>query len=422
MKLDKYSLGIGDRFGLQGVPQLRALQMAAERGTQVSPVWNKSHREHEIVGTHPGDTRREADGAVGELGWRGAYFVDADHIGAATVDRFMDCCDFFTIDVADFIGSSASPDAVRSYIRTMVPLAGGIRIPGLEEPITVDERFLGAVAGRYLNAVQEAGRVHRRILSGRKGREFVLEVSLDESDVPQSPEELLFILGAIAAEGIPIQTIAPKFTGSFLKGVDYIGDVGIFAKEFERDIAVVGFAARTFHLPEDLKLSVHTGSDKFSLYPLMHRAIRKFDAGLHLKTAGTTWVEEVIALAEAAGEGLRIAKEIYTLSFDRFDELSGPYRKVISIDRSKLPSPAEVASWPAEAFAGALRHDPLHTGFSTDFRQLIHVGYKVAAEMGTRFTELLRHQAESVGRNVTHNIYHRHLVPLFLGPDDPDPE
>ena len=420
MKLDKYSIGIGDRFGLEGVHQLRAFQMAAEKGLEISPVWNKSNREHVIIGTHPADTRREADGAVGELGWRGAYFVDADHIGAATVDPFIDSSDFFTIDVAEFIGTPASPDAVRSFLGAMAPFTGSIRIPGLDEPVNVDETLLRTVAGRYLNAVSEAGRVYRRILSGRRGREFVPEVSLDESDLPQSPGELFFILGAIGAEGIPVRTIAPKFTGSFLKGVDYVGDVAAFAREFEQDLAVVAFAAGTFHLPGDVKLSVHTGSDKFSLYPLMHRAIRRFDAGLHIKTAGTTWLEEVIGLAEAGGEGLRAAKDIYTLSFGRFDELCGPYLQVISIDRSKLPPPAEVASWPGEVFAGALRHDPLHRGFNPDFRQLVHVGYRVAAEMGSRFTELLRRHAGPVGRNVTHNIYHRHIVPLFLGADDPD--
>ena len=420
MKLDKYSLGIGDRFGLQGVPQLRAFQMAAGKGLQISPVWNKSNREHSIIGTVPHDTRREADGAVGELGWRGAYLVDADHIGAGTVDPFIDSSDFFTIDVAEFIGIPASPEAVRSFLGAMAPFTGAIRVPGLNEPLGVDETLLRAVAGKYLNAVAEAGRVYRRILSARRGKEFVTEVSLDESDMPQSPGELFFILGAIGAEGIPIRTIAPKFTGSFLKGVDYVGDVGTFAREFEQDLAVVAFAAGSFHLPDDLKLSVHTGSDKFSLYPLMHRAIRRFDAGLHLKTAGTTWLEEVIGLAEAGGEGLRTAKEIYALSFGRFDELCGPYTQVINIDRSKLPPPAEVATWPGEVFAGTLRHDPLHRGFNPNFRQLVHVGYKVAAEMGPRFTGLLRRYAGPVGRNVTDNIYRRHIVPLFLGADNPD--
>lgn len=420
MKLEKYSLGIGDRFGHQGVHQLRALQMASEKGVPISPVWNKSNREHAIIGTHPLDTRAEADGAVRDLGWRGAYFVDADHIGAGTVDRFMESSDFFTIDVAEFIGNPASADSARTFLEAMAPFAGGIRIPGLEGTIVVERALIESVAGKYVSAVQEAGRVYRQILAGRGGREFVPEVSFDESDTPQSPGELFCILGAIAGEGIPVRTIAPKFSGSFLKGVDYIGDRGAFAREFEQDVAVVAFAAGSFHLPEDLKLSVHTGSDKFSLYPLMHRTLRKFDAGLHLKTAGTTWVEEVISLAEAGGEGLLCAKEIYATSFGRFDELCGPYLQVIRIDRTKLPPPAEVALWSAESFAGALRHEQVHPAYNPNFRQLVHVGYKVAAEMGSRFTDLLRIHARATGQNVTNNLYYRHIVPLFPGVDGRD--
>jgi tagaturonate epimerase len=420
MKPDKYSLGIGDRFGLQGTAQLRALGMAAERGVGITPVWNKSNREHGIIGTSPADTRREADLAVRELGWKGPYFVDADHIGASTVEAYTGSCDFFTIDVADAIGTPAHPEAVGEFLRAMAPYRGELRVPGIAGPIQVEDRFLRAVAERYLNAVKEAGRVYRKILAAREERGFVAEVSLDESDAPQSPGELFFILGALAGEGVAVQTIAPKFTGSFLKGIDYVGNAGAFAGEFEQDIAVVAFAARTFHLPEDLKLSVHTGSDKFSLYPLMHRALRKFDAGLHLKTAGTTWLEEVIGLAESGGEGLRTAKEIYSGAFGRFDELCGPYIQVIRIERLNLPSPSEVAPWEAERFAAALRHDPRNPGYNPDFRQLVHVGYRIAAEMGPRFSDLVRAHARPVGVNVTHNIYHRHIVPLFLGADGRD--
>jgi hypothetical protein len=420
MKLEKYSIGIGDRFGLQGVPQLRAIKLAADDGVRISPVWNKSQREHDILGTHPADTRREADGAVRELGWSGAYFVDADHITGSTVDRFVETCDFFTIDVAGFIGTSPHPDALRAFLRAMTRFSGELFLPGLGQPFHVDEAFLSAVAGRYLNAVGEAGRIYRKIVSGRKGKEFIPEVSFDESVAAQSPGELFFILGAIAAEGIPIRTIAPKFIGSFLKGVDYVGDRDAFAQDFEQDIVALAFAARTFHLPEDLKLSVHTGSDKFSLYPLMHRAIRKHNAGLHLKTAGTTWVEEVAGLAEAGGEGLRTAREIYARSFERIDELSGPYLQVVSMQRSKLPPPADVASWSAETFAAALRHDPANPEYNPHLRQLVHIGYKVAAEMGVRFTDLLRRHAGPLGAGVTRNLYQRHIAPLFLGAHETD--
>ena len=100
MPLERYSLGIGDRFGREGQAQLRALDAARRRGVRITPVWNKSNREHTIIGTTPEDTRRSADAAVRAAGWTDAYYVDADHIGLATVDRFVGACDFFTIDVA----------------------------------------------------------------------------------------------------------------------------------------------------------------------------------------------------------------------------------------------------------------------------------------------------------------------------------
>ena len=162
---------------------------------------------------------------------------------------------------------------------------------------------------------------------------------------------MLLILAALADEGVPVQTIAPKFTGRFNKGVDYVGDLAQFEKEFRDDLAVIAFAVGKFGLPANLKLSVHSGSDKFSLYPIMRRAIRDTGAGLHLKTAGTTWLEEVIGLAEAGGDGLALAKEIYAKALAKKDELCAPYATVIDIDAAKLPTAETVNGW----IVGAVR-------------------------------------------------------------------
>src|SRR5438105_4526569 len=224
------------------------------------------------------------------------------------------------------------------------------------------------------------------MIADRKGSgTFVNEVSMDETDRPQTPPELLLILAALADEGVPVQTIAPKFTGRFNKGVDYVGDLAQFEKEFRDDLAVIAFAVERFGLPKSLKLSVHSGSDKFSLYPIMHRALTETGAGLHLKTAGTTWLEEVIGLAEAGGDGLALAKEIYTAALEKKGELCVPYASVIDIDAAKLPSEAAVNAWTSEQFVAALRHDPADPAFNSSLRQLVHVGFKVAAQMGERY-------------------------------------
>lgn len=415
MCFGKYSIGIGDRFGRQGKAQLAALMKAAKRGVGITPVWNKSNREHTIIGTQPADVRKEADAAVQAAGWKGPYCVDADHIGLGNVDKFIDASDFFTLDVADFVGKSATAAEIDSFVDKYRDLLGSHTIAGIAEPVQIDESRMRAIAAKYLLAVQQAGEIFRHVEAVKGPGMFVTEVSMDETDSPQTPVELLVILAAIADEGIPAETIAPKFSGRFNKGVDYVGDVSRFAAEFEQDLAVIRFAVEQFPLPHTLKLSVHSGSDKFSIYGPIARAIRKFDAGLHLKTAGTTWLEELIGLAACGGEGLAIAREVYTTALGRMDELCGPYATVIDIDKKKLPTPAEVGKWDGDRFAAALRHDASCPHYNPNLRQLLHVGYKVAAEMGDRFLSALERFEPTIAENVATNLYDRHILPVFVG-------
>jgi len=418
MILEKYSFGIGDRFCHQGKAQLSALMKAKEQGLSITPVWNKSHREHTIIGTTPPDTRREALDAVKILQWGSPYFVDADHIGPGNVDQFIESSDFFTLDVADFIAQPADKDDVDAFVKKYGRYIGSLAIEGIERNLDITAERIRAIADKFLLAVRQAGGIYRHIAEAKGSGNFITEVSMDETDQPQTPVEMLFILAAIADEGIPAQTIAPKFTGRFNKGVDYVGDVTAFAKEFEEfeeDLAVVAFAVKEFGLPENIKLSIHSGSDKFSIYAPIAEALKKFDAGLHVKTAGTTWLEELIGLAIAGGDGLSIAKEVYAKALDRFGELCGPYATVIDIDTAELPTAEEVDKWDGQDFASALRHDQSCEQYNPNFRQLLHVGYKVAAEMGTRFTNaLLKHEA-IIAQNVSENIYERHIKPVFIG-------
>jgi len=415
MILEKYSIGVGDRFGHQGAAQLQALQQAHQRGAKIVPVWNKSYREHMIVGTKPGDTRIAADAAVKERGWRDSYYVDADHIGLKNVDLFLESSNFYTLDVADFIGKPAEDKEMEIFVRSMMKFVGLFPLAGVQTTTKVTEDDLHAIGKKYLFAAKEAGRIYRHIAEKNGEENFVAEVSTDEANEPQTPAQLFFILAALAQEGVKVQTIAPKFTGSFLKGIDYVGSVEKFSTEFEEDLLVIGHAIKAFNLPKNLKLSVHSGSDKFSLYPLINRAVRKHDAGLHLKTAGTTWLEELIGLAMAGGEGLGIAQEIYAAAFSRIDELCKPYETVIDIDRSKLPDPQKVRSWGSDDFACALRHNQADRRYNLHFRQLLHVGYKIAAEMGDRYQHMLVKYRDTIGQNVSENLYKRHIVPLFLG-------
>ena len=342
-----------------------------------TPVWNKSNREHTIIGTEPMSTRREADAAVKALGYTDAYFCDADHINLSNVDKFMDACDFFTIDVADYIGKSGSNEE------------------------------------RYLPAVKEAGRIYRHIAERKSADNFVTEVSMDEVDVAQKPDEIRYILTELAKEKVPLQTFAPKFTGRFNKGVDYVGDLAQFEKEFDEDIQVLQWAVKELGLPANLKLSIHSGSDKFSIYPIMGRLIRRHDAGIHVKTAGTTWLEEIIGLSLADPEALALAKKIYRIALDRMDELTVPYATVIDVDKSKLPAPDAVDAWDADTFARTLRHDESEPLYNPSFRQLIHVSFKVAAELADEYYPALDRNIDIIGREIEANIGERHVKLLF---------
>jgi hypothetical protein len=415
MQIGKYSFGIGDRFAHQGEAQLNALVKASESfGFEIVPVWNKSNREHTIVHSTPADTRSEADAAVQALKYKGQYFVDADHINLSNVDKFIDSSDFFTLDVADYIGKKAAQTDIDAFVAANMKYTGKLQIPGIDEPFEVPVELLQSITEKFLYAVQEAGKIYRHIETAKGADNFVAEVSMDEVNDAQSPVEMFFILSAVAAEKIPAQTIAPKFTGRFNKGVDYVGDVTQFAKEFEEDLLVIDFAVKEFGLPDNLKLSIHSGSDKFSIYPVMGELIKKYDKGIHVKTAGTTWLEEVIGLAMSNDEvTVDLVKAIYSGAIGRFDELCGPYATVIDINRNGLPSNKEVERWTGEKLANTLRHIPGHPDYNPNVRQLIHVGYKVAAEYGSEYTGALEKHKEIVGQQVSENIYDRHIRRLF---------
>jgi tagaturonate epimerase len=369
--LPRFSFGVGDRFGMQGEAQLRAFVRAREAGIDLTPVWNKSEREHALIGTSPADVRAEADRAVEALSWPGEYFCDADHIHRGCVERYLEACDFFTIDVAE------------------------------------------ALAKGREAAAAEAGRIFRTIAEARGERPFAVEVSVDETPDPQTGDDLYEMLRLLAKEGVPVQTIAPRFPGRFNKGVEYAGDPAEFGACFESMLDAVRRAVEEFDLPGTLKLSLHSGSDKFAIYPVIGSLLAKTGAGLHVKTAGTTWLEEVAGLAEAGGDSLRLAAEVYEQAYALREALTAPYAQVIDIDPSQLPAPTDVARWNSEQFLAAVVHEPGDDRGNPSMRQLLHVGYKVAAQWGGAFRRAVLAQEDLIGRRVTDNLYRKHMQPLF---------
>jgi len=407
-------MGMGDRFGHQGHAQLKAIIEAGKKGAGITPVWNKSNREHMIIGTQPQDVRKEADAVTKASGFTEPYFVDADHINLDTVDKFISSSDFFTIDVASYIGKRADDSKISEFVEKAKKYTGRIEVPCIKRPVkcTIDQ--LTGIAENYLFAAQKAGEIYRKIEKAKGAGNFITEVSMDEVAKPQSPVDLFFILLMLGDEKVPVQTIAPKFSGRFNKGVDYVGDIDKFVIEFEEDILVIDHAVKLFGLPSELKISVHSGSDKFAIYPHIGSILRKHDKGVHLKTAGTTWLEEIIGLAEAGGEALGFAKAIYIQSLEKTEELCAPYADVIDINASLLPSAEEVHSWNSRKFASSLRHDQSNRNYNPNMRQLVHVAYKLAAHEMGNFYRLLDEHKEVVSQCVFENMYERHIKRLFL--------
>jgi hypothetical protein len=286
-------------------------------------------------------------------------------------------------------------------------------LDGLPEPLVYDAATAEELVNAYGGAVEAAKKLFDKISAQKDADSFAVEVSMDETDNPQGPKELLGILCMLAVEGVPAQTIAPKFSGRFNKGVDYVGDLAQFRAEFEADLLVLRYAVEELGLPDTLKLSVHSGSDKFSLYSIISELVAKHDAGLHLKTAGTTWLEEVIGLAEAGGAALDFVKALYAEALDHVDALTAPYATVLDINPAELPTAEESALWTSEQFVRMVAHEQGDPLFNSSLRQFFHVAFKLAAKTGDEYLDLLKEHAGIVNRRVYENLYNKHVLKVF---------
>jgi len=418
----EYGIGVGDRSGLEGIAQLGALvRLKTEHGKVVIPTWNKSRREHEEMGTNPRDVWVEAYTTTDALKWTHGSFVDADHVnignvnGTETVGTFIPYSNFFTIDVADYIDNPeerASAESIDEFVRRYRDL-GTVDVNGVE--LAFNEQNVREFAVKYLRAIQEAGNTYEFIKALRGRDDFVTEVSMDETKDSQSPFELYLILSELGRMEVPVQTIAPKFTGNFYKAVDYVGPIPIFMKEFEEDNLVIKYAIEHFGLPATLKLSVHSGSDKFSLYPGMHDIITRLDMGIHLKTAGTTWMEELHGIT-ADREGCAFVHHLYETGLAKIDLLKDLYWAVCDIDEDKLLTPAEFSGFNGTDLAGVFVHDTTNPLFSPDVRGLLHISYPVLKRccLMEQFKGAVGRNSEYTAKCVGDNIY-RHAKPLFVG-------
>ncbi len=394
------SVGCGDRIGLATPGHLRAVRAA---GGILPIVAQQSMRENERTGRTVQEVMDDAMWGVFEEGWREPWGSDADHLKTPDhIDLGLSAgYTMFTVDPGEHVNNEAH-DALLEALQGMIPALPwdalsdslddlrarylGQEFKAEDLTLTFDELSLLRAACKYGGAIAHAARMCRHLESSAKGRPFEMEISVDETDTPTSPLEHYFVANELRRLDVKWVSLAPRYIGSFEKGVDYIGDLDAFEAEIARHAAI----ARTLG---PYKLSLHSGSDKFSIYPIVARQVGEL---VHLKTAGTSYLEalRVVARVEPA-----LFREILTLSRERFDEDKASYH--VSAEKDKVPQSSDLSDNQLEEIIEQF-----------DTRQLLHVAFgSVAGQFGQQLKAVLADQEEA-HYAVLEVHFAKHLAPF----------
>jgi hypothetical protein len=405
------SAGLGDRLGLATPGHVRAVR-AVGGFAAIAPIFpQQSIREMTRTGRTPADVMDDATWGMFAEGWTYGTGADADHL-KTTAD--IDAClavgfSLFTIDPGEHVDSAADT-ADLPTLRARAAALPWADLADSEEAmrhrylghatavehltIAFDEATLLRAAVKYGRAVAHVVRMARHLRQAAGARLVELEVSVDETETPTSPAEHYWVANELNRLEVAWVSLAPRFVGRFEKGVDYIGDL----VELEKDVAAHAALARHFG---PYKLSLHSGSDKFSVYPI---AARLANGLVHLKTAGTSYLE---ALRTAAAVDPAFFRAVYAFARERYDTDRASYH--VSAELGKAPLAADV---PEKDLPGLLEQ--------FDAREILHVTFgSVLKETGLdgkpRFKDtlfgLLRANSEAYAKNLeTHFV--KHLTPF----------
>ena len=410
----KKSAGCGDRLGLATPGHVRVVRQFSGIG----PVFaQQSVRENARTGRTPQQVLEDATWGVFQEGWREPWGADADHLKTpADVDTFIAArYTFYTVDPGDHVDNEAhtaargvlvekvyalpwdmledTPQALdKRYLERTFDLGGGFELAFSEE-------ILLRAAAKYGRATAHTVQMYRHLVSmmgdrppsTSSGQSFELEVSVDETETPTSPHEHFFVASELKRLGVQWVSLAPRYIGRFEKGVDYIGDLA----QFEAELVKHSSIAR--HLGP-YKLSLHSGSDKFSIYPIIAKHAGDL---VHLKTAGTSYLEALRAIASIDPS---LFREILAFAHERYDEDKATYH--VSADPAKVPTPGKLTD---SELAGVLD--------LFDGRQVLHVTFgSVLDRFGQQLKETLA-QHEEVHYAVLETHFRKHLTP-FMSPNE----
>lgn len=336
------SAGLGDRLGLATPGHARAVR----RFSSIAPIFaQQSVRENDRTGRTPQQVLDDATWGLFQEGWRDPWGADADHLKTlADADAFIASgYTLYTIDPGDHVDNAAhtaSPAEVEAKVQALPWHALEDTAQDMERrylgrffdlgnaALTFDREALWRAAAKYARAIAYTVRMYRHLVDRMRDQAFGLEVSVDETETPTSPAEHLFIASELRRLGVRWVSLAPRFVGRFEKGVDYIGDLERFSAEFAGHVAV----ARALG---PYKLSVHSGSDKFSIYPIIARLAESL---VHLKTAGTSYLEALRVLASIDPS---LFREILAFALEHYEGERLTYH--VSADLSSVPPPERLA-------------------------------------------------------------------------------
>ncbi len=365
------SAGCGDRLGLATPGHIRAI-----RHSTMAPILaQQSIRENTRTGRTPQEVMDDALWGVFQEGWREGFGADADHL-KNTGD--IDSCaaagfTFYTIDPGEHVDNEANTapaGVLREKIESLpwtdletnwedTQLRLGQSVDLGEFKLTINEDELLRAAAKYGRVVAHTVKMYRHLERVMSGREFELEMSVDETETVTTLSEHVYIASELKRLGVKWVSLAPRYVGDFEKGVDYIGDLKDFEKSFAEHLAV----SKTFG---PYKLSLHSGSDKFSVYPIASRLAGDL---VHLKTAGTSYLEALRAIGKIDP---KLFRQIVAFARERYQIDRASYH--VSAEVSRMPDPA---SLPDDGLATLLDNfnarEILHVTFGS---VLHHAGFR----------------------------------------------
>jgi len=299
------SFGFGDRMGSATPGHIQAMRATGAQAT-IAPIYaQQSVRENTRTGRTPQHVLDDAMWGIFQEGWRAPWGADADHVKEiGDLTPFVAAgYTFYTIDPSDYVDNDAQTDAPET-LRTKVANLPWDRLGASYDALR--RRYCGApfdlgtltiefgeaellrALAKYGRAIAHTAAIAEALTAQRGGTPYDVEMSVDETDTPTSIHEHFFIASELRARDIPLVSLAPRFVGKFQKGVDYMGDVALFEAELAKHAAIMD------HF-DGYKLSIHTGSDKFSIYPIIARYAH---GRVHVKTAGTSYLEALRIVAK----------------------------------------------------------------------------------------------------------------------------